>query len=239
MSSLACWRPTTSRLPPASRSRSTTRGCRGATRPDSPSWRRPAPACDNWRRKWPRSCSRLTAAGDDADDLAASLLRELPRELSRFEIQRLLGQGGHGVVFLAFDSLLRRPVALKLPRPDSLMTPGLRQRFLREARATAALKHPNLVTVYDAGEAGPLCYIAEAYCEGPNLSAWLQQQRAPVSLRLAAELVRKLASAVAHAHACGIIHRDLKPSNVLLERRLGGATISRSKRTGSFRSFPR
>ena len=120
-------------------------------------------------------------------------------------------------MFLAFDTLLRRPVALKLPRPDSLMTPRLRQRFLRKARATAVLKHPNLITVYDAGEAGPLCYIAEAYCDGPNLSTWLQQQREPVPPRLAADLVRKLAAAVAHAHACGIIHRDLKPSNVLLE----------------------
>ena len=105
----------------------------------------------------------------------------------------------------------------ELPRPDSLMTPRLRERFLREARATAVLKHPNLITVYDAGEAGPLCYIAEAYCDGPNLSTWLQQQREPVPPRLAADLVRKLAAAVAHAHACGIIHRDLKPSNVLLE----------------------
>ena len=195
--------------------------CCGATRPDSRSCRQPAQCLRQLERKWPRSCSQLTAAGDDADDLAASLLRELPRELSRFEIQRRLGQGGHGVVFLAFDTVLRRPIALKLPRPDSLMTPGVRQRFLRKARATAALKHPNLVTVYDAGEAGPLCYIAEAYCEGPNLSAWLQQQRAPVSPRLAAELVRKLAAAIAHAHACGIIHRDLKPSNILLEPRLG------------------
>ncbi len=136
---------------------------------------------------------------------------------NRFQLKRKLGEGGHGVVFLAFDTVLEREVALKLPRPETLLSESAKRRFLRKARACAALDHPNLVAVYDAGDAGPFCYIAEAYCDGPTLSAWLKQQTNPVDPQLAAEIVRTVADAVACAHRAGILHRDIKPANVLLE----------------------
>jgi WD40 repeat protein/serine/threonine protein kinase len=138
-------------------------------------------------------------------------------QLGRFEIERELGRGGCGVVFLAYDPELRREVALKVPRPEVLATSELRERFRREARAAAGLDHPNLVPVYEAGEVGAVCYIASAYCPGITLAQWLRQQSEPLSFHEAATLVATLADAVDHAHTRGVLHRDLKPSNVLLQ----------------------
>jgi serine/threonine protein kinase len=136
--------------------------------------------------------------------------------LGRFELRHKLGQGGFGVVYLAYDPKLGREVALKLQRPEALATAELRERFQREARAAAALDHPNVVPVYEAGEVGPVCYIASAYCPGPTLAAWLKGRAEPVPFWLAAELAATLADAVQHAHDHGVLHRDLKPANVLL-----------------------
>src|SRR5439155_2484867 len=130
---------------------------------------------------------------------------------------RELGRGGFGIVYLAHDEELGRAVALKVPRVDALADPVLRARFQQEARAAAGLDHPNVVPVYEAGEVGPFCYIALAYCPGSNLADWLKQQNEPVPYPQAAALVATLAAAVQHAHERGILHRDLKPSNILLE----------------------
>jgi WD40 repeat protein len=136
--------------------------------------------------------------------------------LGRFQLRRELGRGGFGIVFLAYDPLLGREVALKVPREDVLVTPDLRERFQREARAASGLEHPNLVPVYEAGEVGLVCFIVSAYCPGNTLAAWLKERREPVPFRMAATLVATLAGAVQHAHERGVLHRDLKPSNVLL-----------------------
>ncbi len=140
-----------------------------------------------------------------------------PRGLGRFEVRRELGRGAFGVVFLAFDPLLRREVALKVPRADALVSRELRERFLTEARAAAALDHPNLVPVYEAGEVGPLCYLTSAYVAGPTLDRWLKDQADPLPSRATAALLTCLADALQYAHSRGVVHRDLKPSNVLLE----------------------
>jgi len=139
----------------------------------------------------------------------------------RFQIVRELGRGGFGVVFLAIDPALNRPVALKLPRVEALLTPEARLRFTREAKAAAALDHPNLVALYEAGEVNSVCYLASAYCDGPTLATWLREQTEPVPPRLAARLVADLAGAVRHAHERGVLHRDIKPSNILLQRGQG------------------
>jgi WD40 repeat protein/serine/threonine protein kinase len=142
---------------------------------------------------------------------------ELPwTTLGQFEIRRELGRGGFGVVYLAYDPKLRREVALKVPRPEILITPELRERFHREARAAAGLQHPNLVPVYEVGEAGAICFLVSAYCPGPTLADWLRHQTQAVPYRDSATLVALLADAVHHAHCHGVVHRDLKPANVLL-----------------------
>jgi WD40 repeat protein len=137
--------------------------------------------------------------------------------LGRFVVRRELGRGGHGVVLLVYDPLLRREVALKVPLLEASLDPERRRRFLREARAAAGLSHPNIVPVFDSGEVGALCYLVSAYCPGGNLAAYLRSRSQPLPARAAAAIVLVLADAVQQAHARGILHRDLKPSNVLLE----------------------
>jgi WD40 repeat protein len=143
--------------------------------------------------------------------------------LGRFEIRRELGRGGFGVVYLAYDPKLRREVALKVPRPEILITPELRERFHREARAAAGLQHPNLVPLYEVGDVGPICFLVSAYCPGPTLAHWLRRQTQPLSHRESAHLLALLADAVHHAHCHGVVHRDLKPANIIL---VSGRTAS-------------
>jgi len=134
--------------------------------------------------------------------------------LGRYRIESKLGEGGMGVVWRAHDPQLGRDVALKV-LPDALVAdPEARARMLREARAVAALNHPNILGVYDVGEAEGHVYIAMEYVPGRPLSDLIQPAGLPVAevLRLATQV----AAALAHAHARGIIHRDIKPSNVLV-----------------------
>ena len=139
-------------------------------------------------------------------------------ELGRFQVVRELGRGGHGIVFLAFDPTLNRYVALKVPRPEAIATAEKRRRFRREAEAAARLNHPNLVPIFEIGEASLVDYIAALYCPGPNLAEWLAcQPGPPLAPSEAAEIVLQLSEAVEHAHRQGVLHRDIKPSNVLLE----------------------
>jgi WD40 repeat protein len=149
-----------------------------------------------------------------ADDGAGAALPWT--HLGRFQILRELGRGGFGVVYLANDPRLGRTVALKVPQGHALTDSGLRARFQREARAAAALEHGNLVPIYEAGEIGPVCFIASAYCPGPTLARWLKERDRPVPFSQAATLVAQLAEGVEHAHRNGVVHRDLKPGNVLL-----------------------
>jgi len=143
---------------------------------------------------------------------------ELPlKQLGRFRIDREIGRGGHGIVFLAFDEALQRRVALKVPRPECLLSQQLRHRFLREAQAVARLTHPNLLSIYESGEDGPLCFLASTYCTGPTLAQWLKRQKQPVPERLAATIIEALADGVAYANERGVLHRDIKPSNVFLD----------------------
>jgi WD40 repeat protein len=140
-----------------------------------------------------------------------------PERIGRFIILGELGRGGFGVVFRAFDPALRRQVALKVPRPEFLANPSARRRFIREGWASSRLEHPHIVPVLEAGEAGPVGYIASAHCEGPSLAAWMAGRSAPVPPRVAVRVVASLASAIAHAHDRGVLHRDLKPANVILQ----------------------
>jgi eukaryotic-like serine/threonine-protein kinase len=142
---------------------------------------------------------------------------EWPQQFGRFILERELGRGGHGIVFLALDPTVRRRVALKVPHPECLDDPDLKRRFFQEARAVAKLDHPGIVPLLELGEVGPVCYMASTYCSGPDLGAWLTARREPLSPRDAAHLMAEIAEAIGHAHARGVVHRDIKPQNILLE----------------------
>jgi WD40 repeat protein len=163
---------------------------------------------DLLERVWPRSGSSSRPAPPIPDDA-------LPCDFGRFRARRKLGAGGCGVVFLADDPVLGRPIALKVPRPDVLASPDLGRRFLREARTAALLAHPNIVPVFEASAAGGVCYIAAEFCPGPTLARWLADHPPP-GPRAAAAHAAALADAMGYAHHRGVVHRDLKPSNVLL-----------------------
>jgi tRNA A-37 threonylcarbamoyl transferase component Bud32/tetratricopeptide (TPR) repeat protein len=144
----------------------------------------------------------------------------LPKSIGRFQIQETIGRGGFGLVLLANDPQLNRQVALKIPKFDTMVSANGRNRFMREARAAALLGHPNIVSVYEAGQAGPVMYIAFEYIEGESLSHWIKSNNETkrwVDHRQIGRLMAALAAGVQHAHQRGIIHRDLKPANVLLQ----------------------
>jgi serine/threonine-protein kinase len=170
------------------------------------------------RRRWQRLC-RLQ---DQLDSLFSQPEPALPAGrapgelpvLSGYEVQAVLGRGGMGVVYRARHLRLQRTVALKMLLAGPSATAEERERFLREARAVAGLRHPNIVQVHDVNEVDGQPYFTMEYVEGGSLAQKLAG--APQPARQAAVLVATLAEAVQVAHQGGIIHRDLKPANVLL-----------------------
>jgi formylglycine-generating enzyme required for sulfatase activity/serine/threonine protein kinase len=148
------------------------------------------------------------------------MARPLPEIFGRYRILRPLGAGAMGTVYLARDTELDRLVALKVPRlsEDEQLAPHDLQRFLREARAAAALLHPNLCPIFDVGQVDGTPYLTMAYLEGRPLSN-LVEPGLPLGQRQAALIVRRLAMALQEAHARGVIHRDLKPANVMVTPR--------------------
>lgn len=151
---------------------------------------------------------------------------QLPKRIGRFEVGEQIGDGSFGVVWRGFDTLLRRDVAIKIPRLASFATAASRERFHREARAAASLSHVNILPVYESGNDGGLGYIAAEYCPGPDLSQWLHQNGRPDPVT-AAEIVCALAGGLHHAHERGVCHRDLKPANILLAPIAEGSEASR------------
>lgn len=139
------------------------------------------------------------------------------RTLGRYQIQSLLGEGGMGEVFLAQDTQLGRRAALKL-LPERFTTDAARvRRFEQEARAVLALNHPNIVTLFDLGQADGAFFMATEYVEGETLRQRLRTQGALPAAE-ALELTLQIAAALTAAHAAGIIHRDIKPENVMIRR---------------------
>jgi WD40 repeat protein/tRNA A-37 threonylcarbamoyl transferase component Bud32 len=141
----------------------------------------------------------------------------MPPVIGRFQIRSVLGAGAFGTVYRAFDARLQREVALKVAHPGSLDDAKRAQRFQREARATAKLRHPNIVPVFDVGVDRGRHYIAATYIDGKTLSAIVADDR--LDFKQTAHLVRALALALEHAHRHGIIHRDVKPDNVRVDAR--------------------
>ena len=136
--------------------------------------------------------------------------------LGPYEVSTLLGAGGMGEVYRARDTRLHRTVAIKVLAEHRIADPSIRQRFDREARAVAALSHPNICHLNDVGHQDGVDFLVMEYLEGETLAARLARQRLPIDevLRYATEIVE----ALAEAHRHGIVHRDLKPSNVILTK---------------------
>jgi len=179
----------------------------------------------------------------DKENLSGFLEHSLPAgsdpiqagaTIGSYEIEDKLGEGGMGVVYRARDTRLERTVAIKIVRIAGFYSQHRRERFLCEARTTAALNHPNIVTIHDVGSAGEIDFIAMEYVPGVTLDKLLSEKRLPV-----ADVLRygeQIACALAYAHARRIIHRDLKPGNIIITES-GAAKVldfGLAKRLGEF-----
>ncbi|WP_243317369.1 serine/threonine-protein kinase [Geothrix paludis] len=142
----------------------------------------------------------------------------MPDRIGKFEILRTLGQGAMGEVFLARDTTLGREVALKTIRPqaDAEALGDLKARFAREAQSAAGLHHPNVVTIYEFGEADGLLYFAMEVVEGPSLESLLRRQA--LAPRAFLEAMAQVCDGLQAAHQKGIVHRDIKPANIMIAR---------------------
>ena len=137
-----------------------------------------------------------------------------------YQVGALVGRGGMGEVYRALDLRLERPVALKLLSERLSDDEGFRDRMLRESRLAASLDHPNVVPIYEAGEADGQLFIAMRYVDGTDLKALLRREGA-LSPERAVAIAAQVADALDAAHAKGLVHRDVKPSNVLLDQQRG------------------
>ncbi|MFO0866469.1 MAG: serine/threonine-protein kinase, partial [Gemmataceae bacterium] len=138
--------------------------------------------------------------------------------IGRFEIRRLLGEGSFGRVYEAFDSKLDRSIALKVAKIGGRNDTERLKRFLREAKAAAGLRHPNIVPIFEYGQDGDQFFIASAFIQGHTLQDDLEKGKATSpDLARAVRIVRHIAEALHYAHSQGIVHRDVKPGNTLLD----------------------
>src|SRR5437879_1955279 len=143
----------------------------------------------------------------------------------RYVLERRLGRGGMGVVYLAREPRLARRVAIKVLPPERALQPAARERFLREARTAAGLSHPNIVSIFAVDEVGDVVFFVMAYVEGESLGQRIRA-RGPLAPDAVARLLQDVARALAYAHAHGVVHRDVKPDNILLEAPTGRVLVS-------------
>ncbi|HET6882186.1 MAG TPA: serine/threonine-protein kinase, partial [Pirellulales bacterium] len=154
--------------------------------------------------------SHFSLVADRSDTRSSSVYKTL----GRFDLVERLGIGAFGEVWKARDRELDRTVAIKVPRKECLSGDEA-EKFLREARAAARLRHPHIVGIHEVGKQGETIYIVSDLVRGVSLADWLTAQRPHV--RQAAEICRTIAGALHHAHESGVVHRDLKPANVMLD----------------------
>jgi serine/threonine protein kinase len=140
----------------------------------------------------------------------------VPQHIGRYRVERLLGEGSFGVVYLAHDDELHRPVAVKVPHRHRISQPEDVEAYLAEARILAGLDHPHIVPVHDVGRTDDgLCFVVSKFIEGTDLKQMVKEGRPSVDE--SAALVATVAEALHYAHKKGLVHRDIKPGNILLD----------------------
>ena len=163
---------------------------------------------------------------DLASDSFSPELLALQRVVAgRYSIVRELGRGGMGIVVLARDVALERPVAIKLLPPLMAMVPEHRRRFVREARTAAALAHPNIVPIHAVEDGDSAVFFVMAFVDGETLAQRVSRA-GPLGGADAVRIIQEISWALAHAHANGVVHRDVKPENILIERGTGRALVT-------------
>ncbi len=145
--------------------------------------------------------------------------------ISYFEVLNVVGRGGMGIVLRALDTNLQKVVAIKVLAPELAASRSARQRFMREARAAAAVKHGNVIAINRVEDTGRIVYLVMEFIDGQTLQAKLEQT-GPLPLKEVLRIGMQVASGLAAAHAQGIVHRDIKPANILLENGVQRVTIT-------------
>ena len=151
---------------------------------------------------------------DDTPLLAVPLSPDYPQQIGRYRIEKVLGEGGFGRVYLAHDDQLHRHVAIKVPRRQRLSEKEA-EAYLAEARVLASLDHPNIVPVFDVGTTDGLWFVVSKLIEGCDLATKIKEDR-PSNIQ-AAELMATVAEALHYSHRKGLVHRDIKPANILID----------------------
>jgi hypothetical protein len=188
----------------------------------------PRELIERWQRQVPSALSTVRT-----QDATASILGHLEPAQGADELGRLgpyrvlgvIGQGGMGIVLLAADPILRRPVAIKLMLPELAAHLRARERFLREARSAAAVQHESVVVIHAVESGGDLPYLVMEYVSGHSLQHRLHGE-GPLPAEKVAQIGAQIAEGLASAHARGVVHRDVKPANILIDDRTGHAKLT-------------
>src|SRR5438093_5598806 len=158
------------------------------------------------------------------DQTTGEFIRIQTALAGRYSLQRELGRGGMGVVYLAQDVALERPVALKILQPHLASQPALKQRFLNEARTAAKLSHPNIIPIFAVDDVDDVVFFVMAFVDGETLGHRVRT-RGPVPPSELGKILRDVGWGLAYAHAQGVVHRDVKADNIMIERASGRAFV--------------